>query len=392
MCKDSKEYKNRLMDIVNDGMQEKYGDGFITDLWDRISDELLNHIIPDGKVRLFLMMYDAVNYCKENGIGFQPEFCNEGMMCAFVLDIGLVNPMKPHYRCECGYYEPAPEANDGFDLPLKVCPYCGKIMRGDGHDIDYYDLNPKKEYSISVNIDYSRKDEILKFLSDKYPEVTFAKVAFSSDNGYSPIDYQYAPTDNADDLIIADGETYVKEDGAFSKYGVLSFRKFESSFVYMVADNDSPMQLRPDEKLNEEIPDLCLKLGDFNSLLAGTPFFSEFSKYYSMFWLLDHPDLMELKNETPEDTKPTCIEELIEMLVSCGLEKSRIESAIAARRDPGSYAEDIEPGDEYIEEFFQNGSIPEYLFCLYKNCRFMKTKSDSIIMAMHFLAEEKINQ
>lgn len=401
MCKDSKEYKNRLMDIVNDGMQEKYGDGFITDLWDRISDELLNHIIPDGKSRLFLMMYDAANYCRENGIGFQPDFCNEGMMCAFVLNIGLVNPMKPHYRCDCGYYEPAPEAKDGFDLPLKDCPYCGKTVRGDGHDIDYYNLNPKKEYCISVSIDYSRKEEILKFLSEKYQEVTFAKVAFFSDNGYSPIDYQYAPADYADDIIIAGGEKCVKEDIAFSKYGVLSFHDFENAFNYMKELTDSTKLRRIYQKLRYKKSRYSSRLGDLYPMLADFSFFSEFEKCYSLFWLFETPAFIDYKNEVingeiPIEKIPTCTEELIEMLVSCGLEKSRVESAIAARRDPYSYAEDIEPGDEYIEKYFLNGLVPEYLLCLYKNCRFMDMKSMAIGKAMYvtayFLAEEKINQ
>lgn len=51
-----------------------------------------------------------------------------------------VNPLPPHYLClHCSHSEFLEEgvAADGYDLPDKICPVCGKPMKGEGHNIPF---------------------------------------------------------------------------------------------------------------------------------------------------------------------------------------------------------------------------------------------------------------
>ena len=51
-----------------------------------------------------------------------------------------VNPLPPHYLClHCSHSEFLEEGvvADGYDLPDKICPVCGKPMKGEGHNIPF---------------------------------------------------------------------------------------------------------------------------------------------------------------------------------------------------------------------------------------------------------------
>lgn len=57
---------------------------------------------------------------------------------SFLLEITEENPLSAHYRClNCKHTQWIPEAASGYDLPAEICPYCGRAMYGDGHNIPY---------------------------------------------------------------------------------------------------------------------------------------------------------------------------------------------------------------------------------------------------------------
>lgn len=53
----------------------------------------------------------------------------------YILGISPIDPMPPHYFCPtCERVDTDVNVEDGFDLPRKVCPHCGKEMWRDGHN------------------------------------------------------------------------------------------------------------------------------------------------------------------------------------------------------------------------------------------------------------------
>jgi DNA polymerase-3 subunit alpha (Gram-positive type) len=93
---------------------------------------------------------------------------------AFLMDISEVNPLPAHYICDhCHYHEFYETSDgDGFDLPNKTCPLCGKKMRGDGHDIpfDTFLGTPGAEKVPDVDLNFSSEYQPLaqKFIVDKF--------------------------------------------------------------------------------------------------------------------------------------------------------------------------------------------------------------------------------
>lgn len=54
----------------------------------------------------------------------------------YLLGIHDVNPLPPHLYCpECQKVIWKDDYKDGFDIPPEVCPECGGLMQGDGHNL-----------------------------------------------------------------------------------------------------------------------------------------------------------------------------------------------------------------------------------------------------------------
>ena len=61
---------------------------------------------------------------------------SSGSLLSYLLGATTVNPLPAHYLCQdCHRTDYSTEAKDGFDLPPRRCPVCGKLMIRDGHDL-----------------------------------------------------------------------------------------------------------------------------------------------------------------------------------------------------------------------------------------------------------------
>ena len=119
----------------------------------------------------YLLAKKLVDYAKEKGKLTTARGAVGSTLVAFFLGVSDTNPLPPHYYCNCRYLEFSKVADDGFDLPEKVCPVCNRKLRTDGHNIPYevfMGFNGDKEPDIDLNFPEDFRLAAQKFVEDMF--------------------------------------------------------------------------------------------------------------------------------------------------------------------------------------------------------------------------------
>ena len=131
----------KLRNMVYENAHRIYGKELPTIVEERLEKEL-NSIIGNGYAVIYYISEELVKKSNEDGFLVGSRGSVGSSFVATMAGITEVNPLKPHYLCEnpdCCYsdFDLSKEILSGFDLEDKVCPKCGHIMKGNGHNIPF---------------------------------------------------------------------------------------------------------------------------------------------------------------------------------------------------------------------------------------------------------------
>ena len=168
---------DKLREICHNTAMRMYGfEGKIPDIVKNRLDEELDNIIRNGFGVHYYIAHLLVKKSNEDGYLVGSRGSVGSSFTATMSGITEVNALKPHYLCpSCHYSEwiEDPEIKSGFDLPDKVCPHCGAVMKGDGQNIPFQTFlgfNADKTPDIDLNFSNEYQAKAHAFIKEVFGE------------------------------------------------------------------------------------------------------------------------------------------------------------------------------------------------------------------------------
>lgn len=163
---------DKLRKICNERVYKLYGKVLAGTVETRLADELTK-IITNGYADKYCLMAELIERANLKDNQYYTRGLTGSSFVAYLCGItGRINPLPPHYRCECAKYtEFVDEVKMPYELPDKICPYCGKKLIKDGFNLPYQlfmgaDGRKMPQFSLNVSSDKQKEmREIMKGLT-----------------------------------------------------------------------------------------------------------------------------------------------------------------------------------------------------------------------------------
>lgn len=168
-----------LRQICYDKAHEMYGEDLPTIVVERLEREL-NSIISNGFAVMYIISQKLVWKSNDDGYLVGSRGSVGSSFVATMSGITEVNPLSPHYYCSnCHFSDFDSEevkkfsGMAGCDMPDRVCPQCGNMLKKDGFDIPFetfLGFKGDKEPDIDLNFSGEYQSQ-----AHDYTEVIFGK-------------------------------------------------------------------------------------------------------------------------------------------------------------------------------------------------------------------------